>query len=927
MKFISRNKPILLCLLAGALLVAPIALAHVSGGSVTGTVTDPKGAVIAGATVKLAKVGGGAPITAQTNAQGKFKIEGLAPGAYVVSITAPGFDEVKRENVLVDEGKAAEVSAQLVITPISADVNVGAKPGADRIYQQLRQASTAAGGFSSEYATVKNLVLQRDAGTFTLRSGEIYFLAPVEGRTVGAVFLGDGVFELNPPTEAERNSLAIFTDTPGINEGFNQLVLRFTDQTFDEIKRSPNATMQSGGPQVARARSAYQDRESSWRKTLELNLDLRALMDIYATPRPGFFYAFINGNRFNKLYYRMDPQGIGEVYPEEVALGSYGDSDQGIWAAFHLANEHRNGTANGNEDHRIYDINRHTMDVTIRGTRLTTIDVMELAPVLAGQRVLPFDFYGSLRVTKVQDESGRNFDFVQEDKDQDATLGVILPQPAEAGKPFKLKIEYSGEGALKDSGAGNFYLGPRATWYPNNGYSAFGDRAAFDLTFHYPKAYILVGVGALVEPESLDGETKNAHWTSGLVELAVAGFNYGKFKKKDVIEKDTGLTLEFYANAEPPDEFKDFQMQVEEAKKRYGVLVQMTVDSFSPPAMASAALADTQNSVRLYSLYFGKLPYTRVAMTQQPQGFFGQAWPTLVFMPYLAFIDESQRVQIFGARGGTDSFWTYVGPHEVSHQWWGHAVGWTNYRDQWMSEGFAEFSTSLYAQYIRKDINKFIAFWDEQRTKIIQATEYTKGKKPYTVGPISQGYRLSNPKTGGVYNALVYPKGAYVLHMIRMMMFDPRNGGDKRFIEMMHEFVGSHMNQDVSTIDFQRAVEKYMTPNMDVGRNKTMDWFFHEWVDGTDVPDYRFDYQMGTNAEGKPTISGRITQSGVSPGFAMSVPVYLDFGSGWVRLGSITLVGNSSFELPAVTLAQAPKRVTLCALDDVLYTNLQVNKH
>ena len=51
-------------------------------------------------------------------------------------------------------------------------------------------------------------------------------------------------------------------------------------------------------------------------------------------------------------------------------------------------------------------------------------------------------------------------------------------------------------------------------------------------------------------------------------------------------------------------------------------------------------------------------------------------WPTLVFMPYIAFIDTTQRTQLLGTRGGTNNFWRYVAPHEIAHQWWGHTVGW-----------------------------------------------------------------------------------------------------------------------------------------------------------------------------------------------------------------------------------------------------------
>src|SRR4029078_6945846 len=189
-----------------------------------------------------------------------------------------------------------------------------------------------------------------------------------------------------------------------------------------------------------------------------------------------------------------------------------------------------------------------------------------------------------------------------------------------------------------------------------------------------------------------------------------------------------------------------------------------------------------------------------------PAANFGQAWPTLVFMPYMAFIDTTQRAQLLGTRGGTDNFWQYVAPHETEHQWWGHTVGWNSYHDQWMSEGFAEFSASLYVQLVRKDTSKFIDFWENQRELIVTAPPATKGRKPYTVGPVTQGYRLNSAKTGSIARVMIYPKGAYILHMLRMMMYDHRQGtGDAKFKAMMQDFLASHYNQDVSTNDFKLA--------------------------------------------------------------------------------------------------------------------------
>ena len=432
---------------------------------------------------------------------------------------------------------------------------------------------------------------------------------------------------------------------------------------------------------------------------------------------------------------------------------------------------------------------------------------------------------------------------------------------------------------------------------------------------------MFVATGAPVEPDKQDGNVMVAKWTSGTTELAVAGFNYGRFKKKEVLDKESGYNIEFYANEEVPDELKQIQQRIEKAESE-GIKTGTTLGLISTTQMADMALADAQNAVRIYNAYFGKLPYTRMAMTQQPAGFFGQAWPTLIFMPYIAFIDTTQRAQLLGISGGTDNFWRYVEPHEIAHQWWGHIIGWDSYHDQWMSEGFAEFSASLYVQYVRHDAGKFLEFWNNQRDLIIQSRPQTRDKKPYTIGPVTQGYRLNSAKTGNIAQFMIYPKGAYILHMLRMMMFDPRAGGDKRFMAMMQDFIKSHYNQDVSTEDFKLSVEKHMTEQMNLDGTKRMDWFFNQWVYGTEIPSYRFDYQLG----GGDSLSGRITQSGVSDNFKMLVPVYVDFGKGWIRIGAATIVGNSSVDLNNIKLPQTAKRAAICAQNDVLALNIQNTK-
>jgi hypothetical protein len=899
-----------------------------SGGEIAGTVADPRGAFVAGATVAVLDAAGqeARPATT-TDARGQFRIENLPPGVYTLVVRAQGFEVARREQVKVEEGKPATIEMRLEVAKVEAgtvEVRASAtKPNSDPVYQQLRRQGREAQDFASNAFTVNNLALKRDAAVFQM-TGELYFLPPVEGRTVGAVFIGTGEMTLTPPVEYERRHLAIFTGAPELREQFSSLVLRFTDRTLEDVKASPQAAPLASPAQSQKARELYGDMLSLTRQRrsgfdARYNFDARTLSDLYAPERPGFFAAFIGGQRFKKLIYQIDPQGLGELSPEEVALLSYGESDWGVWAAFHREQEYAKGTASADEDHRLYDILRHEIDGAIRGTQLAASDRITLRMLKAGGRVLPFDLFRNLRVSRVTDEAGRDLEFIQEDRDNDADFAVILPTPPKQGEELKLTVQYQGGDTLRDSGAGNYILVARSTWYPNNPQTQFGDRAAFNMTFRYPKGHAFVGTGAPIGEDGRDGDQMISKWSSGNTELAVAGFNYGRFKRKATKDAETGYDIEFYANSEVPNELRELQLEIERLEAA-GMNTGTTLGSISTAGMADSAIADAQNATRIYNAFFGKLPYTRIAMTQQPAANFGQAWPTLVYMPYIAFINTTQRQQLLGTRGATSTFWRYVGPHEVAHQWWGHIVGWKSYRDQWMSEGFAEFSTSLYAQYVRRDIDKFIDFWEEQRMQIVQGTQLTEGKRPYKVGGVTQGWRLNSGKTGIAYQNLVYPKGAYILHMLRMMMYDPKTR-DARFQAMMKDFVQTYYNKDVSTEDFKRIVEKHITPSMNINGDGRMDWFFNQWVYGTEIPAYKLDYKI----EGD-VLSGRIIQSGVPDDFRMVVPLYLDFGQGWVRLGQAVVTGSSSVDLGQIKLPPGAKRAAVCALKDVLATSIDNGK-
>lgn len=783
--------------------------------------------------------------------------------------------------------------------PVPAPVGAPAAANSDPTYQQLRNV-----GLSGEVAAANNLVLKRDAGTFTFRSGSLYFLAPVNGKVTGAVFVGDGSFTLAPPLEVEKRTLSLLTKGSGLAEEFSEAVLRFTDGTYEEVRKVAGG---STGPPAGNAAGILSDHRDTLRKKLHWNLAARLLQDVLSAEPGGFFAAFIKGKKYNgKLLYVVDPHGAPLVQPEEVSLSTYDENNYGIWAAFHYSSEYAAGTASGTQKNAVIHVEHQKLDAQIeKSGKLSGTAVTTFVSRANGLRVVPFNLFPALRVESVSDASGQALAFIQEDKNDDPDFGVILPKALAAGEHYTLKTAYSGKEAVSDEGAGNYYPVARSTWYPNSG---FGDYAQYEMTFRVPKSLTLVGSGTLVR-EVVEGDWKLSEWRSE-VPHAVAGFNLGQFRREEQTLPD-GTVIQSYANENPPN---DWNLLSGSSDLLSGSSVTGNISTVS---LMKKPLGEALGSVEIYTDYFGPIAYKRVAMTQQTACTFGQAWPALVYMPICSFFDDTQR-HFFGL-DDTRGYWKSVASHEVAHQWWGHTVGWSSYRDQWMSEGFAEFSASLFMQrYYPKEYREI---WKDQLELMTEKNK--EGRRPIDVGPLTLGYRLGSSKAGfDIYRRLIYPKGSFVLHMLRMMMWNPQSG-DARFKEMMHDFVRTYANRPASTEDFKAMVEKHMIPAMDLAGNGKMEWFFNEYVYGTALPDYKFEHSFSQGADGSPVLNMKITQSNVGPDFMMQVPVYLEFANGKViRLGAIPMAGNTTAEqhVPLTGLKEKPKRATLAYMNDVLCT-------
>jgi Peptidase family M1 domain len=587
------------------------------------------------------------------------------------------------------------------------------------------------------------------------------------------------------------------------------------------------------------------------RTQFRANLSLRLLADL-ADQRSstGLFVAYLKGHSLPRALAAVDPRGVERLGAgdrlggAEVVFWTEDRADPGLWYLAHRREERPGRDRHGSG--RSVDAEHYSVQTEIaRNADIRGVTTVRLRGVEAGTRVLPMHLLPNLRLTRVEVAPGADataatwtdVPFVQEKCGEDAAPAVVLGAGLVPDREILLRFSYEGRGVLADAGDGNFVVGARDSWYPNFGDD---DPATFDLTYRVPGPNEVVSVGARRE-DQVEGGTRVSKWTTDQP-IRVAGFNYGRFRERVRTDEKSGFEIRVFTNPGTPDVVKEINRILQAAASAPedvgGVPLGAMDDSpiVAPPVytgpsaltfdtsrLAEAALADGINCARLFNAFFGPLRTPRVSISQQSQWTFGQSWPTLIYLPYLSVLDSTQRLTL-GLQGAT-SFVESVGFHEFAHQWWGHEVNGATYEDQWLSEGFAEFSAALALQYT-KGLAASDRFWESARRHIL-AKPRGAAIANDEAGPLSLGLRLNSARNSDAYTAMVYSKGAYVLHMLQMTMRDVTAANpDQAFAAMMHDYLKTYAGRAATTRDFQTVVERHMVPALNATGDGKADWFF-----------------------------------------------------------------------------------------------------
>jgi len=706
----------------------------------------------------------------------------------------------------------------------------------------------------------QNLAIKSVDFEVRLPSGQVFVAETPEGVTA-LVLLGDGSIVFSPTPKVERGQVRIFTGSETLDTAFTAALLRVSPFEYRALV-SETSLVPLDGVDDRAFRRAVQVFDDDIANSFTLDLSDLSRDTWSLLPQPGDFVAEVRTRRFDKLTYARstgEPEDVSlfqrkrrrniSVYASEEKLASRGE--------FY------------NEDDLVeYDVLDYAVDSTfsperdwlegstklrlrVRAFALSTLQ-LKLADELTVNSVVS-DQFGRLLFLRVRNQNG-----------------IVINLPSPVGRDFQLTLTISYQGRLpqqginEDSigveadqqGAGrgrsfdqldeglpvvspepNWLFSNRAQWYPQ---ASVTDYATATMRITVPSDYTVVasGVQASGSPVSI-GDGPNSQGSRLLYAFATPQpVRYLSMVVSRMSRADAATVA---LDIIPPKVLKPAgtngggTSQAIPAVRPVGsrnTVELAIVANRRQEGRGRNALPIVAEGLRFYSAMIGDVPYDALTVAMVEHKLPGGHAPG-----YVAIINNPLPTSPFTWRNDPahfSGFPEFFLAHELAHQWFGQAVGWKNYHEQWLSEGFAQYLAALFAREQRGE--------DTFRSILKQFRRW--GLEESEEGPIYLGYRLGHikgePRT---FRALVYNKGASVLHMLRRLV------GDEAFFRGVRRYYRENRFRKAGTEDLRRAMEA------ESGRDLSR--FFERWVFDSGIP--RLRYSTSVSAD---EVTVRIEQSG-----------------------------------------------------------------
>jgi hypothetical protein len=653
---------------------------------------------------------------------------------------------------------------------------------------------------ATEY-DITNLVVRAPDLTVDVPSGRAFVASTPDGATA-MVLLGRGRMTFSPTDRAERTQIHILSGRDELVEEIDMAFLRFSPYQYgsvvDKNALKPRAVDPSD---VRNAVAVFNDLAPR-----SLQVDLSDISRDRWSLTPGFadVIAELRTKRFGTLTYARSSNE-----PEDINLFDR-KRRRNISIYTSAAKLAQRGRFYSEDERLDYDVLAYDIDVQVTPDR-SVIDgnarlklrilgdgtsslTLKLAETVTIRGVYSPDFGRLLHLRVV----GQN------------SIIVNLPEVLASGTELWLDVRYSGpvtpqafdreaiqigqvpppqEQRIEIPLQPRYLYSNRSYWYPQ---ATVTDYATATIRVTVPTDYDAIATGQPVESPTLPpGGADNQRRRKTFVFEASRPVRYlavivSRFNRLD--------------NARIPAGSSDVSLYIQ-GTPRAPVRIKETGER-------------TASVLAFYASLLGDAPYPSFTLVMAESDRPGGHSP-----PYFAVLNQLMPGSTIVWRNDPvnfENFPSFFLAHELAHQWWGQAVGWKNYHEQWLSEAFAQYFAVLYAEKDRE--GSLPGILRQMRRTAVDAS---------SDGPVYLGYRLGHIQGDDrIFRAVVYNKGAMVLHMLRRLI------GEDAFFGGMRAFYQQWKFKKAGTDDFRQIMERA------AGRN--LQRFFDAWVFGSDIPRIKF---------------------------------------------------------------------------------------
>ncbi len=383
------------------------------------------------------------------------------------------------------------------------------------------------------------------------------------------------------------------------------------------------------------------------------------------------------------------------------------------------------------------------------------------------------------------------------------------------------------------------YISTTQHWLPC--YDHPSDKATFHAKFLVPNGYFAASNGVL--QKYIEGDTSVCEW-------------------------DHALPCATYLLTFAVDTYKPIEI----AEKIPTVVYSKSADSLA----TRISFSRLPEMISCFEKHFLPYPFEKVGYVNTPTG----AMEHQTMISFNTSLSQSKNTM------------NSVAAHELAHQWFGDLTTPLDFRHAWLTESFATFCESLWAEcagapggYLKEQTSKL--------TRYLNTVSKSEGVIPL--------YDFPRKSPSSNYPETIYQKGAVVVGMLRYEL------GDSVFFAGLREYLTRHKYSVATTEDLRLVLEQIS------GRD--LRWFFHQWIEMPGWPMLTLDTSSTTLGNSMRRLQLRLTQIQPSSyGIYNNVPIEIGFKQ----------KSNGEFFYKLITLSEIQQTFTLDSLPD--YTTIIINE-